>query len=98
MDGDIVERDYNFSFDEISVRGGSTDIKEDLIIYPLSQKQLYFTPFIQLFRILDSALRKRELWVIIGYSFRDIITRIMFERALIENNKRKILLVHPHAA
>jgi len=28
-----------------SRRSGSTDIQEDVIIYPLNQKQLYFTPF-----------------------------------------------------
>jgi len=95
--GDIDEREYHLSFDQVSARSGSMDIKEDLIIYPLSQKQLYFTPFIQLFRILDAELRKRELWIIVGYSFRDIIIRTMFEKALTENNKRKMLLVHPHA-
>ena len=42
-------------------------------------------------------IRKRESWIIIGYSFRDMIIRTMFERALAESDKRKILLVHPHA-
>jgi hypothetical protein len=60
-------------------------------ILSLSQKQLYFTPFIQLFRILDAELRKRDVWIIVGYSFRDIIIRTMFERALAENKKVKPL-------
>ena len=95
--GDIEEREYHLSLDQVRARSGSMDIKEDLIIYPLSQKQLYFTPFIQLFRILEAELRKRELWIIVGYSFRDIIIRTMFERAFAENSKSKMLLVHPHA-
>ena len=51
----------------------------------------------QLFRIFDIELRRRDFWIIIGYSFRDVIIRTMFERALTENSKRKVLLVHPHA-
>jgi hypothetical protein len=96
-EGDIEEHEYHQSYDNVKARSGSMDIKEDIIIYPLSQKQLYFTPFIQLFRILDAELGKRELWIVVGYSFRDVIIRNMFERALEENTDRRILLVHPHA-
>lgn len=67
------------------------------MIYPLSQKQLYFSPYIQLFRILGAELSKRDFWIIIGYSFRDIIIRTMFEKAMSENPRCKILLLHPHA-
>jgi hypothetical protein len=95
--GEIEEHAYNSSLDYLKRITGSKDIQEDIIIYPLSQKQLYFTPFIQLFRILDAELRKRVFWIIIGYSFRDVIIRTMFERALMDDNKRKLLLVHSHA-
>jgi SIR2-like domain len=95
--GEIEEREYNTSLDDIKSRSGSMDIQEGIIIYPLSQKQLYFTPFIQLFRILDAELMKRVFWIVIGYSFRDVIIRTMFERAMMDDNKRKLLLVHPHA-
>jgi hypothetical protein len=95
-DGDIEEVPYNQNYDEIKARTGSTDIIEDMMIYPLSQKQLYFSPYIQLFRILGAELSKRDFWVIIGYSFRDIIIRTMFEKAMSENPRRKILLLHPH--
>ena len=66
------------------------------MVYPLSQKELYFTPFIQFFTILDSELKQRKIWIIIGYSFRDIIIRNMFEKAL-EANRSKIILIHPRA-
>jgi SIR2-like protein len=94
---EIEEREYHLNYDQVTRRSGSKDILEDIIIYPLSQKHLYFTPFIQLFRILGAELSKRDFWIIIGYSFRDVIIRNMFERALAENEKRKMLLVHPHA-
>ena len=96
-DGDIEEVGYHFNYDEVKARAGSTDIREDMMIYPVSQKQLYFTPYIQFFRILDAELKRRNFWIIIGYSFRDVIVRTMFERGLAENKNRKILLVHPHA-
>lgn len=96
-DREIEEQRYHLSLDDVKSRSGSMDIQGDILIYPLSQKHLYFTPFTQLFGILNAELRKRDFWVIIGYSFRDIIIRTMFERSLAETNKRKIILVHPHA-
>jgi SIR2-like domain len=92
----IEEHEYNTTYDERKSRTGSQDIQEDIMIYPLSQKQLYFTPFIQFFRILEAELSKRVFWIIIGYSFRDIIIRTIFERVLAENTERKILLIHAH--
>jgi hypothetical protein len=38
-----------------------------------------------------------DLTITIGYSFRDIIIRTMFEKALLADNRRKLLLVHPKA-
>jgi hypothetical protein len=95
--GEIEEYGYHLSLDDVRSTRGSQDIEGDLLIYPLSQKQLYFTPFIQLFGILNAELSKRDFWIVIGYSYRDIIIRTMFEKALAENSKRKILLVHPYA-
>jgi SIR2-like domain len=94
---EIKEDHYHLSVEDIIPMSGSRDIEGDIVIYPLSQKQLYFTPYIQLFAILNAELTKRDLWLIIGYSFRDIIIRSMFERSLSENKKRTIILVHPHA-
>ena len=94
--GEIEEHDYNESYTSISSKSATVDVKEDLMIYPLSQKELYFTPFIQFFTILDSELKQRKIWIIIGYSFRDIIIRKMYEKAL-ESQTNKIILIHPHA-
>lgn len=92
---EIEEHDYNINFDDVKNRSGSKDFEDDIIMYPLSQKQLYFSPYIQLFRVLLEVLKKRDLWIIIGYSFRDPIIRNMFVKSLYENNKCKILLVTP---
>ena len=93
----IEEHEYNLNIDNVKNRSGSKDFEDDIIIYPLSQKQLYFSPYIQLFRVLLEELNKRDLWLVIGYSFRDPVIRTMFEKSLQENNDRKILLVLPNA-
>lgn len=77
---------------------GTKDIAEDIVIYPLSQTQLYTTPFIQLFGILNNELAKRDFWIVVGYSFRDIIIRTMFEKALAADNRRRVILVSPDAS
>lgn len=92
---EIEEHDYNLNIDNVKNRSGSKEFEDDIVLYPLSQKYLYFSPYIQLFRVLLEELKKRDLWIIIGYSFRDPIIRNMFVKSLNENNKRKILLVHP---
>jgi SIR2-like protein len=99
MNDEIVEHPLFLSLDDVRSTSGSEDILEEILIYPLSQKQLYFTPFIQLFRILEAELLKRDLWIIIGYSFRDIIIRTMFEKSMekMPGRKQRLLLVHPHA-
>jgi hypothetical protein len=93
----IQEHPYQSNLDYLKSIHGSGDILGDILIHPLSQKELYFTPFLQLFSILNADLRRRFFWITIGYSFRDIIIRTMFEKALREDRRRKILLVHPHA-
>jgi hypothetical protein len=95
--GQVQESGYNLNYDDIRRRSGSMDFKDDVMIYPVSQKQLFVNPFSHLFVVLDAELQKRELWIVIGYSFRDIVIRDMFERALNANKKRKVLLIHPHA-
>ena len=87
----------NFSLDDFKSKRGLNDVVEELLIYPLTQKQLYFMPFIQLFDILNRQLSRRVFWIIVGYSVRDIIIRTMFEKALSADNRRKLLLVHPKA-
>ncbi len=95
-EGKIQQHAYGSSLDSVSSRSGTGDVAGEIMIYPLSQKQLYFTPYIQLFRILEAELEKRDLWIVIGYSFRDIIIRNMFEKSLQRRRTQKIFLVHPH--
>src|SRR5215212_9303025 len=50
--GELEEHDYNENYKSISSISATNEINEDLMVYPLSQKELYFTPFIQFFTIL----------------------------------------------
>lgn len=94
--GQIEEHEYNQNMNHVISKSATGEVENDLMVYPLSQKELYFTPYIQFFRILEYELSKREIWIIIGYSFRDIIIRNMFEKAL--RTGSKIILVHPRSS
>jgi hemoglobin-like flavoprotein len=96
--GQIEEHGYNQNMNYIRSKSATGEVENDLMVYPLSQKELYFTPYIQFFRILESELGKREIWIIIGYSFRDIIIRNMFEKALRTRTRSRIILVHPRSS
>lgn len=95
-EGEVEEHPLGITFDSLSSSSGTGDVTGENMIYPLSQKQLYFTPYIQLFRILEADLERRDFWIAIGYSFRDIIIRNMFEKALNNREQTRILMVHPH--
>ena len=66
-----------------------------MMIYPVQQKELYLEPFVSMFRILNSELRSKPIWIVIGYSFNDPIIREIFIRNS-DDNKR-IVFVHPNA-
>jgi NAD-dependent SIR2 family protein deacetylase len=92
-DGTIVEEDSDL--DKASEKYEPDRYIDEKIIYPLSQKHLYFSPFIESFYLLNKALSEIDIWIIIGYSFRDSIIRNLFTKNL-KNHKKKIIIVHPH--
>lgn len=66
------------------------------MVYPIQEKQLYFEPYVTMFRQLNHELAERENWVVIGYSFNDpIILSIFLENA---TDQKKMIVVHPHAS
>lgn len=67
----------------------------ELMIYPIQQKELYTEPYISMFVQLNRELKKRPVWIIIGYSFNDPVIREVFIRN--SDETKKIILVHPHA-
>lgn len=92
-DEKIEEGDYQLSFDKTQTRYPLNYAINDIMIYPLSQKELYRSPFTQFFSVFDAELRKGKIWIVIGYSFRDLFIRKIFENSV--NFIKKIILVHP---
>ena len=68
----------------------------EIMIYPVQEKELYLEPYISMFVQLNRELKRKAIWVIIGYSFNDPIIREIFLRN--SNKRKKIILVHPDAS
>lgn len=93
--GNLIQKGLNESYKSIENSNESGYIKDEIMIYPLSQKQLFLSPFIQFFSYLEKELRNNKIWIVIGYSFRDIFIRNMFEKSI--DTVKKIILVTPHS-
>lgn len=83
--GEIVEKEYDM--DQAS--NG---------IYPLSQKQLYIDPYVQMFYCLNKELEGRKVCIVIGYSFRDPVIQNIFASNFDKDENKKMILVHPEAS
>lgn len=94
-DGKLIQKNLHDTYQTIEKSNESGYIKDEIMIYPLSQKQLYLSPFIQFFNYLEKELRNNKIWIVIGYSFRDIFIRNMFERSI--DTVKKIIVVSPHS-
>jgi hypothetical protein len=54
---------------------------EQVMLYPIQQKDTFVPPYLDMFYALDDALRQSKRWLVIGYSFADDILRAMFARS-----------------
>ncbi|WP_458743259.1 SIR2 family protein [Candidatus Nitrosocosmicus sp. T] len=91
----LIQKSLEDNYDRVRSMNSSNSIKDEVIIYPLSQKKLYLTPFIQLYYYLEKELSNDKIWIVIGYSFRDPVIRHLFENSI--NNMKCILLVDPRS-
>jgi SIR2-like domain len=89
---EIEERPYNI--DQGVDLGTGSMYTDEVVIYPLRQKQLYVDPYIQMFFLLNKELQHNKVWIVVGYSFRDPIIQKIFS----DNFKggKKMILIHPH--
>ncbi len=73
-----------------------TPIEEDLLIYPVHEKELFEFPFLDLFHDFAIRLRNAPLWCFVGFSFRDEpINRILRREA---DADKKMLVIGPSAS
>jgi len=54
---------------------------EQVMLYPIEQKETFVPPYLDMFYSLDVGLRQSKKWLVIGYSFADDILRAMFARS-----------------
>ncbi len=66
---------------------------EQVMLYPIQQKDTFVPPYLDMFYALNEALRQSKKWLAIGYSFADDILRAMFARS--SKPDTVLVLVHP---
>jgi len=68
---------------------------KNLLVYPADERGIFREPFYDLFRICQElCLEEVEGCVVIGYSFRDIAIRWIFEKL---QRKAQLAIIHPRA-
>ena len=76
---------------------GRSLVQEELMIYPIQQKNLYLYPWFDLFRQFKFDLDHTKNWIFIGYSFNDeLITNMILE--ILKKGNKKLIIVSPHAS
>ena len=73
----------------------TTDTGDTIMLYPISQKDLYLQPWFTLFGDLKSGLETKKRFYVIGYAFNDEYVRNAFEEAL--HKGKTLLIIDPNA-
>jgi NAD-dependent SIR2 family protein deacetylase len=90
----VEEKEFTLS---ASKRIGRGFYNDEVIMYPLIEKELYLTPYIEMFYCLNKELETKRVCLVIGYSFRDPIIRNIFIKKFLNGFNKKVILVDPHA-
>lgn len=78
------------------IRIGGEIVEGELMIYPISQKNLYLYPWLDFIKQFKNDLRLCKNWLVIGYSFNDqFITQIFLEE--IAKGGHQLVMVNPDA-
>lgn len=93
--GEIEEK--IFDIDQGLDLGYGSMYVDEVVIYPLRQKQLYIDPYIQMFYLLDKELESKRVWIVIGYSFRDAVIKKVFTSNFFKDTSKRMVLVDPSA-
>jgi hypothetical protein len=93
--GEVIEKEFNLN--EANGLGKGSLYVNEIMMYPLLEKNLYQSPYIQMFYYLDQEWNSKRVCIVIGYSFRDSIIKNVFSSQLRKNKDKKIILVDPNA-
>jgi len=83
---------------EVTEKGSSLmgrSYTEELMLYPIAEKELYLEPYISMMVRLNRELKRKPVWIIIGYSFNDTVIQEIFHRNW--SPSKHLILVHPKA-
>jgi hypothetical protein len=83
---------------EVSEKGQSfmgTTYAGEMMVYPIAEKELYIEPYISMLVRLNRELRERQVWIVVGYSFNEIVIKEIFRRNWTKN--KRLVLIHPEA-
>jgi hypothetical protein len=92
---EIVEKEFNL--DEAKLFGRGSLYHDEVMIYPLLEKNLYQSPYVQMFYSLDREWENKRICIAIGYSFRDNVIKNIFTTYLKKDRNKRIILVDPKA-
>lgn len=92
---DVIEKEFNL--DEAKRFGKGSLYVDEVMMYPLLEKNLYQSPYIQMFYNLDQEWKSKRVCIAIGYSFRDSIIRNILSSHLKKNKNKKIILIDPNS-
>ena len=83
---------------EVSEKGHSlmgTSYAGEMMLYPISEKELYLEPYISMLVKLNRELERKAIWIVIGYSFNDPVIQEIFRKNWSTN--KHLILIHPNA-
>ena len=75
---------------------GGKKIENEMMIFPIQQKDLYLYPWYDLFRAFKLSLRKNKKWLVIGYSFNDEYIKNIFIQEFQFNDNTNFIIVSPY--
>lgn len=70
-------------------------IENEMMIFPIQQKDLYLYPWYNLFRAFKLSLNQAKNWLVIGYNFNDEYIRNIFLQEF--RDEHKFVIVSPNA-
>ena len=65
------------------------------MLYPIAEKKLYLEPYISMLVRLNRELKRKKIWLVVGYSFNDPVIQEIFRKNW--SVSKQLILVHPKA-
>jgi hypothetical protein len=83
---------------EVTEKGSSLmgrSYSGEMVLYPIAEKELYLEPYVSMLTRLNRELKRKMIWIVIGYSFNDPVIQGIFHKNW--SSSKRLILVHPQA-